>query len=104
MTDPTPAAVRLDEASLAEIVQRAADGDSTLNDVFDLIAALRAAWADRDQAQADRDAAVNALDEVFGDDPCIHDHHGYCQQHSWLLTGECPTTLVKRIREGKSRG
>ena len=29
-------------------------------------------------------------DFIFDDDPCFHDHHGYCQAHGWFCTDPCP--------------
>lgn len=46
-------------------------------------------------------AKLAAVSEIFpdlvDDDPCTHDHHGYCQAHGWLAPGECPHARAKRL-------
>jgi hypothetical protein len=29
--------------------------------------------------------------------PCVLDHHGYCQAHSWLSPGRCPHARAREV-------
>ena len=53
------------------------------------IATIEQAWAERDGLQASLDAAHEVLRDLVDDEPCVHDHHGYCQTHCWLDEGTC---------------
>lgn len=44
-------------------------------------------------------AALNAIG--YDETPCRHDHHGYCQEHSWFSTDPCPTGILQRLRATK---
>lgn len=47
------------------------------------------------------DAFVASLIELlksFDDqDPCQNDHHGYCQAHGWLQSGQCHVAQLREI-------
>jgi len=45
---------------------------------------------------------IELVENTVDDTPCRLDHHGYCQQHSWLYTD--PPCRQVRIRQLAERG
>lgn len=36
--------------------------------------------------------------DLYDDDPCTYDHHGYCQAHSWFATDPiCPHARARAV-------
>lgn len=40
--------------------------------------------------------AGDIIFSIVSDEPCRHDHHGYCQEHSWFRSnGTCPHKVAQ---------
>jgi hypothetical protein len=55
------------------------------------------------------EVAVGSLLDLIADlhdpDPCMRDHHGYCQAHGWMATKpECPHDRAQRILAKRQAG
>ncbi|QDN64397.1 hypothetical protein [Streptomyces sp. S1D4-14] len=63
-----------------------------------------AAWW-RQGVKAALDIAVPLLDELHNDEPCVLDHHGYCQMHGLPQPGPCPDGEIQEfIKEARNEG
>lgn len=46
---------------------------------------------------------IVAVGDLAEDTPCRLDHHGFCQEHGWLDSRECPhPRAVRALRELKA--
>ena len=38
------------------------------------------------------------IDDLYDEDECEYDHHGYCQTHNWFNSSTCPHKRIKELK------
>jgi hypothetical protein len=61
----------------------------------------QAEWGDIDFTIVD---LLQIITDLQDNSDCSLDHHGYCQEHSWLTKGLCPQFRISKILTTKSGG
>lgn len=65
-------------------------GQPQMSEPDDLKATLDALYRENGQL-------LDLIYDLADDGQCRLDHHGYCQEHGWMETTECPHARARRV-------